>query len=163
MDRVARLEGDDPPPAALGERRLRLGRRLVAAHERLVVVGQRVHLDLAGDAALALAIDRRDARVLGVGRPVDLLGLEGEVALEDLADVEASERLAVRRREVDHIAGPALEVGRERDRDRPVLPRRQAHRLTGRAPVVGAQKAAEGREAPDGEQLEVRGLARRES
>ena len=60
VDRVAGLEGDDPLPAAIGERLLRLVRAQVAVDERLLVVGQRVGLDRAGDAARALRADRGD-------------------------------------------------------------------------------------------------------
>ena len=108
---------------------LRLLGGQVAAHERLVVVGQRVGLDLAGDAAVALLADRGDAGMLVVGRAVDLLGLELDVALEDLADGQAAERLAVRRGQLDDVALGAVEVGRERDRDRPDLAAGEAHVL----------------------------------
>ena len=73
--------------------------------------------------------DRGDARVLVVGRPVDVLGLLLDVALEDLLDRQAAERLAVGGAELDDVALAALEVGRERDRDRPDLPAGQAHVL----------------------------------
>ena len=159
VDRVAGLEGDDPLPAAVGERLPRLLGGLVAAHERLVVVGQRVGLDRAGEAAGALLADRGDARVLVVGRPVDLLGLELDVALVDLLDRQPPERLAVRGAELDHVADLALEVGRKRDRDRPDLAAGQAHVLAHRTVVVGAHEALERREAAVCEQLEVRGLA----
>ena len=59
--------------------------------------------------------------MLLVGRPVDVLGLRLEVALEDLGDAEAPERLALVGGDLDHVALGDVEVGGERDRDRPVL------------------------------------------
>ena len=158
VDRVAGLERDDALPAALLERRLGLGRRRVAAHERVLVVRQRVGLDRAGEAAGALGADRGDARVLLVGRAVDLLGLELDVLVEDLLDGEAPELLAVRGGQLDDVADRALEVGRERDRDRPELAGGEAHVAADRLVVGRALEARERREAAVREQLEVAGL-----
>ena len=163
VDRVAGLEGDDPLPAALVERRLRLRGRQVAAHERLLVVGKRLGLDRPGETPIALIADRRDAGVLVVGGPVDGLRLVLDVAVEDLIDGQRAEPLAVRGRELDHVADLALEVGRQGDRDRPDLAGGEPHLVAHRAPIGGAQEARERREASVGEQLEVRGLARKVS
>src|SRR5256885_5497509 len=53
--------------------------------------------------------DRRDARVLLVAGAVDVLRLDLELSLEDLADGEPPERLAVRRDQVDDVARPRSE------------------------------------------------------
>ena len=55
VDRVAGLEGDDLLPAARLEVGLVLRRRLVAAHERLLVIRQGVDLERAGDQRLPSA------------------------------------------------------------------------------------------------------------
>ena len=94
---------------------------LVALHERFLVVRQSVDLDRSGEAAGALLADGGDTGMIVVGRAVDLLGLELDVLLEDLLDGEATERLAVGGAELDDVADRALEIGRERDRDRPDL------------------------------------------
>ena len=159
VDRVAGLEGDDPLPAALLEVGLVLGRRLVAAHEGLLVVGQRVDLDRAGDAAVALLVDRGDARVLLVGGPVDLLGLALDVALPDLLDRDPAERLAFVAGELDDVADLALEVGRQGDRDRPVVAAGGAHLGADALPVGGALEAGQRREAAVADHLEVGGVA----
>ena len=160
MDRVAGLEGDDPLPAAIGELLARLGGREVAAHERLFVVGGRVGLDLAGDAAVALLLGGGDSRMSVVGGPVDVLGLLLDVALEDLADPDPAEGLAVVGAERDDVALADLEVGGERHRDRPdLLTVGQGHVLDARLPVGGAHESLQRGEAAVGEQLEVGGLA----
>jgi hypothetical protein len=121
------------------------------------VVGQRVGLDLAGDRAGALLTDRGDARMLVVGRAVDLLGLEVDVAIPDLLDGQTPERLAVRGGELDDVALADVQIGLEGDRDLPDLVRlrRQTHVLADRPPVVRSHEALERREAAVGEQLEV--------
>ena len=159
VDRVAGLEGDDPLPAARLEVGLVLGRRLVAAHEGLLVVGQRVDLDRAGDAAAALLVDRGDAGVLLVGGAVDLLGLALDVALEDLLDLDPAQRLAFVAGELDDVADLALEVGRQGDRDRPVLAVGGAHLGADALPVGGALEAGQRREAAVADHLEVGGVA----
>ena len=160
VDRVPGLEGHDPLPTAVGERLLRLGGRQVAAHEGFLVVGQRIGLDRAGEAARALAPNRGDARMLVVGRQVDELGLLVHLALEDLLDRQPPERLAVRGAQLDRVADRRLEVGGQGDRDRPDLAAREPHLLAHGAPVLGAHEAPKRREASVCEQLEVGGLAR---
>ena len=113
----------------------------------------------AGDAARALLVDRGDPGMLLVGRPVDVLGLRLEVALEDLGDVEAAERLALVARDLDGVALGDIEVGRQGDRDRPVLAVREGHVLDDALPVLGALRAREGGEAAVADHLEVGGLA----
>ena len=160
VDRVAGLEGDDPLPAAVGELLARLLRREVAAHERLLVIGHVVGLDLAGDAAAALLLGGGDAGVGVVGRPVDVLALLLDVALEDLGDADPAELLAVVGAELDDVALADVEVGGEHDRDRPdLLAVGEGHVLDDRLPVLGALEALQRREAAVGEQLEVGGLA----
>ena len=136
-----------------------LGRRLVAAHEGLVVVGQRVDLDRAGDAAVALLVDRGDARVVLVGGAVDLLGLALDVALPDLLDRDPAQRLAFVAGELDDVADLALEVGRQGDRDRPVLAVGGPHLGADALPVGGALEAGQRREAAVADHLEVGGVA----
>jgi hypothetical protein len=121
------------------------------------VVGQRVGLDPAGDRARALAADGGHARVVVVGRAIDPLGLEVDVAIPDLLDGQTPERLAVRSGEVDDVALADVEVRLERDRDRPDLVglAGQAHVLADRPPVVRSHEALERRETAVGEQLEV--------
>lgn len=59
------------------------------------MIRQRVDLDRAGDAAVALFDDRGDTGMLEQSSvPVDLLGLEHDVLLEDLLDGDAAEVLA---------------------------------------------------------------------
>ena len=160
VDRVAGLERDDPLPAAVGELLARLLRGEVAAHERLLVIGHVVGLDLAGDAAAALLLGGGDAGVGVVGRPVDVLRLLLDVALEDLGDADPAEVLAVVGAERDDVALADVEVGGERDRDRPdLLAVGERHVLDARLPVLGAHEALQRREAAVGEQLEVGGLA----
>ena len=57
--------------------------------------------------------------MLLVGGPVDLLGLRVQVALEDLLDVRRAEALPSARGELDGVALGDVEVGGQRDRDRP--------------------------------------------
>ena len=132
-----------------------LGRRLVAAHEGLLVVGQRVDLDRAGDAAVALLVDRGDARVGLVGGAVDLLGLALDVALPDLLDRDPAQRLAFVAGELDDVADLALEVGRQGDRDRPVVAVGGPHLAADALPVGGALEAGQRREAAVADHLEV--------
>src|SRR5919198_1528193 len=90
-----------------------------------------------------------DAGMLVVSRAVDPLGLEVDVAVPHFLDVQAAERLAVRSGQLDDVTLADVEVGLERDRDRPDLarPRGEAHVLAHRAPVVRAHEAGERREA----------------
>ena len=159
VDRVAGLEGDDLLPATVGELLPRLGGSEVAAHEGLFVIRQRVDLDRAGDAAVALFDDRGDTGMLDVVGPVDLLGLEHDVLLEDLLDGDAAEVLAFVRGECDHVADRAFEVGGKGDRDRPVLAVGGAHLCADVPPVLGTLKAGQGREATIADHFEVRGLS----
>ena len=159
VDRVAGLEGDDLLPAARLEVGLVLGRRLVAGHEGVLVVGQRVDLDRAGDAAAALLVDRGDAGVLPVGGAVDALGLALGVALPDLLDRDPAQRLAFVAGQRDDVADLALEVGREGDRDRPVVAVGGAHLGADALPVGGALEAGQRREAAVADHLEVRCMA----
>ncbi len=159
VDRVAGLEGDDLLPAARLEVGLVLGRRLVAAHEGLLVVGQRVDLDRAGEHPVALLVDRGDAGVGLVGRPVDLLGLALDVALPDLLDGEPAQRLALVAGQGDDVADLALEVGRQGDRDRPVVAGDGPHLGADALPVGGPLEAGQRREAAVADHLEVGGVA----
>jgi hypothetical protein len=159
VDRVARLEGDDAAPAALLERLARLGGGEQALRERLLVVGQRLGLDRAGQAAVPLPVDRGDAGVGVVGCPVDLLRLALDVAVEDLFDGESPEPFAVVGGDLDHVSLRRLQVGREHDRNRPDPAVGETHLVDHGAPVVGAHKPAERREAAVREQLEVGCLA----
>ena len=82
-----------------------------------------------------------------------------EVALEDLADAEAAERLALVAGELDHVALGGAEVGGERDRDRPVLAVGERHRPRRRSSSPRSPGAGERGEAAVADQLEVGGLA----
>ncbi len=159
VDRVAGLEGDDSLPATLGELRPSLLRRLVAPHEGLLVVRQRVDLDRAGDHPVALGVDRGDARVLLVGGAVDLLGLPLHVPLPDLLDLDPAERLAFVAAELDRVADLALDLAREGDRDRPVVAVGGPHLGADALPVGGALEAGQRREAAVADHLEVGGVA----
>ena len=159
VDRVAGLEGDDPLPAALLERPARLLRGQIAAHEGVLVVGQGVGLDRAGDTAVALLVDGGDAGVGVVGGAVDLLGLAAAVALEDLLDGQPPQRLALVAGELDHVADRALQVGGQGYRDRPVVARGRAHLGADAVPVLRALETGEGGEAAVGDHLEVGGMA----
>src|SRR3954447_11353546 len=159
VDRVPGLEGDDALPAALLECLAGLLRREVALHERFLVVGQRVDLVGAGDAARALLEDCGDAGVLLVGRAIDVLCLRLEIALEDLGDVQAAERLVLVAGDLDGVSLGDAEVGGEGDRDRPVGAVGKGHVLDDALPLLVALRAPERGEASVADHLEVGGLA----
>ena len=103
----------------------------------------------------ALLVDRGDPGVLLVGGAVDRLGLALDVALEDLLDLDPAQRLAFVARQGDDVADLALEVGRQGDRDRPVLAVGGAHLGADALPVGGALEAGQRREAAVADHLEV--------
>ena len=87
--------------------------------------------------------------MLGVLGQVDLLGLLLEVALEDLLDRDRPELLALVGAELDDVADLALEVGRQHDRDRPVLAGSgEGHVLADGLPVLGAEEPVRGAKPP---------------
>ena len=114
-----------------------------------------------GHAARALGVQRRDARVLRVGRAVDVARLALEVALEDLLDVDHAEQAPVAVAQREAVALGRLRVARERDRDAPRQAVGEPHLVHHAPPVVGALEAAQRAEAADREQLEVGRLPRR--
>ena len=105
--------------------------------------------------AVALRVDRGDARVGLVGGAVDVLGLALDVALPDLLDLDPAQRLAFVAGERDDVADLALEVGRQGDRDRPVVAVGGAHLRADALPVGGALEAGQRREAAVADHLEV--------
>src|SRR6187551_1972026 len=159
MDRVAGLESDDLLPAARLEVGLVLGRRLVAPHEGILVIWQRVDLDRAADTAAALLVNRGDPGVGLVGGAVDPLCLTLGIALPDLLDLDPPQRLAFVARQRDRVADLALEVGRQGDRDRPVVTVDGAHLGADALPVGGTLEAGQRREATVADHLEVRRVA----
>ena len=152
VDRVARLEADDGPPAALVELRARVGGRQPVVEE-VVVRRERDRLERAGDAAIARLVERLHARVLEVLGLVHGLRLLRAVALEDLGDAEDRERLAPLGRRERHGARTAetvraVLVDRQRHGDRPREAVLQVHRLEDRVVVGLPLEPGEGRQRP---------------
>src|SRR5215217_3566022 len=69
MDGVTCLETDDPLPTLLGERSPQLRRSVVVMGET-PLIRRAQELDLAAEQDVALPVDRGDAGMVGVGRPV---------------------------------------------------------------------------------------------
>ena len=159
VDRVAGLERDDALPAAVGERRRDSLGGQQAALERLFVVGQRVGLDRAGEAAVALSVDRRHPGMGVLGRAVDELGLALHVAVEDLLDGEPAERLAVVGAQLDLVARERHR-GRSRGRPGSTRSRRRASVIDSTTERQSSEpmNPLERGEAAVREQLEVRRL-----
>src|SRR5437660_3319388 len=104
MDRISRLEGDDPPPALLGEERARLaGVEPVRAELDLARPIER--RDLAAQVKIALLVHRLDAGMSVLGRTVDLARLALLVRPVLLGEVQDRERLPAFFDERDVVAG----------------------------------------------------------
>src|SRR5581483_2543027 len=95
VNRVAGLEAHDGVPAPFGKGALGVLGREDVGRNGVDVSRERLGRDRAGDDARALAVERGDARMLALGRAVDLLRLAVEVALEDLLDRDRAERGAL--------------------------------------------------------------------
>ena len=152
VHRIAGLEGDDLPPAALGELLAELGRRVA---ERFVVVVQRQlqALDAAADVhRLALVHQVADGRVLGARRCRRRRSASASRSgVPDVLDVDHGEHHALGIAERDLIARLEL-VGEllgdvERDRHRPERAVREPHLVADRFVVGLAHEAGERREA----------------
>jgi hypothetical protein len=136
----------------------RLARRQDVRRDRVDVPGQRRDLGTPGHRARRLVEQRRHAGVRGVGRAVHEPRLALEVALVDLVDAHRAQRRALRADQHEHVAALArLAAQGDGDRPRPAVG--EAHRLDDRGPVRVAEEARERRVPPDGQQLDVRGLA----
>ena len=161
VDRVPGLEGDDPLPAPVGERLLRLLGRQVAAHEGVLVVragrrprsGPRRSASPRGGSRRRRGARRRLSgrrapppcrrRARRSPRPSSVRARLPFGALSSTTSPTDASRSVARVIGIDQMS-----------------PLAEPHRLADRAPVVGAQKAVERREAAVCEQLEVGGLAR---
>ena len=166
VHRVAGLEGDDLPPAALGELLAELGRRV--AQRAIVVVQRRLQrLDLAADVdRLALVHQVADGRVRLVVGAEDGLRFGLAVGSPDVFDVDHGEHHALGVAQRDLVALLEL-VGEflgdvERDRHRPERAVLEPHLVADRVVVGLAHEAGERREAAVAQELEVAQLPRRE-
>ena len=156
VDRVASLEPDDAPPAALGEEAARVGGVLVQLGEAGLEPLEDRHR--AGEVRALLRVELRNAGVLAVRRSEALLRLALLVVGVDLLDVEDGQRPAVLVGERDAVALRRLGDG-EADGKRPGQPAREPHGLDDAVVVLLAHEAGEGRERAGGEHVEVGQLA----
>ena len=157
VDRVARLEADDPPPATLVEDRARLGRIECEIGKARRLPQEDRHL--AREVAAGLRVDARDTRMCLVRGSEALLGLAFGVVLVDLADREGRERRAGLVGQDDGIAARRLRHG-ERHGKRPDRAVGELH-LVDHALVVNlAHEAGERREGAARDHVEIGQLAR---
>ena len=156
VDRVARLEPDDPLPAALGDDPPRLGRILRKLREGRD--GPLEHGDLAGEVEGLLRVQTGDTGVGLVGRAEAELGLTRLVVLESLLHVEHRDGLARLVAECDPVAGRRRVDGEAHGKS-PWQPAREMH-VRDDALVVGlAHEPLERRERARGDHVEVGELA----
>ncbi len=159
MNWIAGLEADHTLPAALGERRTRLGRIARELRERRLWPLE--HGDAAGEVQGLLRVQARDAGVGIVGRPEAAFRLEVLVVLEDLVDLERRQQASALVREGDRVA-LRRRVDGEAHRQRPRQPGGQVHLLDDREVVVAAHEPVEWRERATCDHVEVGDLPRRQ-
>ena len=159
VDRIAGLEADHAPPAALGECRPRVGGVESQLRKRR---GHPVEdRDPSGQVERVLLVQPGDAGVLAVGGPEAALGLPLLVIGVGVLDVEDGEQPAVLVGERDAVCLRSRLDG-EADGERPRQAVREPHLLDHALVVVRAHEALERRERTAGEHVEVGDLARRQ-
>ena len=166
VQRVAGLEGDHPAPAPAGELGPQL--RRCEAQGRVVVVGGRLDaLEGARQVAGVRPLEQvGDARVSGVGRPENPLGLRPPVGPVDLLHVQGRQHhplgVAQGHRGTRTDPGGQIVGDVESDRYGPEPSVGQPHISTDRRQVGATEEPAQRRERTGQQQLEVAQMAWRE-
>ncbi len=166
VQRVAGLEGDHPAPAPAGELGPQL-RRCAAQRQVVVVGGQLDALEGAGQVVGVRPLEQvGDARVGGVGRPEDPMGLRPPVGPVDLLDVQGRQHHPLGVTQGDGGAradlGGQLVGDVEGDRYGPERSVGQPHISTDRRHVGATEEPAQGRERTGQQELEVAQMAWRQ-
>src|SRR5215218_3094934 len=158
MNGVPGLEADDPLPTLLGERSSELRRRVVVAGET-PLIWRAQELDLAAKQNVALAVDRGDAGMVGVGRPVDHPGLALLVVAVELPEHHGGHGLpgTVNQGYLGALLEPSglLLVDGYGDGQAPGEAAPQAHILHHALVLVAQHEPFEGAEDPGRDHLQV--------